>query len=128
MNRVAINSRHFVFAFLCIKNRSMTMSKHNCDEWDLKHNPQWLLTHYFVNSGVELNDLEQKEILSFLDTRLGKQITEAFLCPLNRHCTRVKHSCNDEDFLKNKNYKNLLENYILNGGAEVFAKKEREIF
>ncbi len=53
-----------------------------------------------------------------------EQVIEALTCPVNRHATRVKHSCTDYDLFKNPQW--LLDNYIENGGAEGFAKRREE--
>lgn len=52
------------------------------------------------------------------------QIWESFLCPVNRHCTRVEHNCDDWELFKHPEW--LVEHYIKNGGAEAFAKHREE--
>ena len=53
-----------------------------------------------------------------------EQVIEALTCPVNRHATRVQHSCNDYELFKNPQW--LLDNYIHNGGAEGFARRRDE--
>lgn len=127
MNRIGTCVKHLAFAFLCTKNRSMTMLEHSCDEWGLFYHPEWLLEHYFLNSGVVLNQEEKDSIFNFIESRNGRQILESFLCPVNRHCTRLEYKCSDEDFVVGNNHDFLIKHYALNGGAEAFAKK-RERF
>ena len=55
---------------------------------------------------------------------LDDQIWEAFLCPVNRHCTRVEHSCDDWELFKHPEW--LLEHFIRCGGAEEFAKRRTD--
>ena len=49
------------------------------------------------------------------------QIKDAFTCPVNRHCTRVEHDCNDWDLYNHPEW--LLDHYIRCGGAKEFAKR-----
>ena len=49
------------------------------------------------------------------------QIVEAISCPVNRHCTRVEHSCDDWVLFKHPEW--LLEHFIKCGGAKEFAKR-----
>jgi len=100
------------------------MIEHSCNEWGLFDHPEWLLEHYF--SRVFVEDDEKKIISSFLETRNGRQILESFLCPVNRHCTRLEYKCSDDDFVKGNNHDFLIKHYALNGGAEAFAKKREE--
>lgn len=53
-----------------------------------------------------------------------EQIMEALNCPVNRHCTRVEHDCDDWDLQKNPNW--LVKHFIDNGGAVAFAQKRKE--
>jgi len=123
MANITIHIHHLVFAFLCPNNRTMTMEEYKCGEMELFENPTYLLHHYFKNSGIVLNEADQYEIEIFLSSRNGKQIAEAFLCPVNRHCTRVEYNCCDGDFIVGKNYERLIIHYVVNGGADAFAKK-----
>lgn len=119
--------RHLVNAFLCVKNRYSTMVEHGCNEYDLFRNPTWLLSHYFEKSGLNFTQEEREEIISFaLDGKFGLQVTEAFLCPVNRHCTRVEHNCSDEFFIEGNNYILLLNHFIEKGGAAAFADEREE--
>ncbi len=127
MSDITENVRHLMLAFLCPVNRATTMTEHSCDEMGLFKNPSWLLEHYFQKSGVELSEEEKREVEDFIKTRNGTQITEAFLCPVNRHCTRLECECCDEDFLKGNNYEKLIMHYVLNGGALEFAKKREKL-
>ena len=52
------------------------------------------------------------------------QIVESLTCPVNRHCTRVAHNCDDWELFKHPDW--LLEHFILNGGAKAFAKHRTE--
>lgn len=52
------------------------------------------------------------------------QIVEALTCPVNRHCARVAHGCDDWELFKHPNW--LLEHFVLNGGAKAFAKHREE--
>lgn len=49
------------------------------------------------------------------------QIIDALTCPVNRHCTRVEHDCDDWTLYKHPDW--LLEHYIRCGGAKEFAKR-----
>jgi hypothetical protein len=49
------------------------------------------------------------------------QIIDALTCPVNRHCTRVEHNCDDWELYKNPEW--LLQHYIGCGGAAEFAKR-----
>lgn len=49
------------------------------------------------------------------------QIIEALTCPVNRHCTRVEHNCDDWELFKHPNW--LIEHFIRCGGAVEFAKR-----
>jgi len=125
MSTVVDNLTHVTNAFLCLTNRSTTMIEHSCDEWGLFKNPVWLLNHYFEKSGVKLSDSEKTEILVFLETKEGKEMTEAFLNPENRRGTEEEYSFNNEDF-KRKCYL-LIIHYKKHGGVEVLAKKENNL-
>ncbi len=127
MSNIDVNKKHLAYAFLCPTNRVATMLENNCNEWELFQNPTWLLDHYFKSSGVELSEQEIKEITEFTKTRNGRQVTEAFLCPINRHCTRVKHGQSDKYFLIDGNYEYLIEHYIVAGGAAAFAKRREDV-
>jgi hypothetical protein len=124
-NVIGENFKHVAFAFLCTKNRDATMREHGCNEWSLFENPIWLLTHYFENSGVELSMNDKKDIFDFVETECGKQIVEAFSCPVNRHAVRAKYKWSDEDFLKEGNKGELVKNFVENGGAVAFALKRK---
>ena len=126
MNKLGSCVKHLVFAFLCTKNRSMTMLEHSCNEWGLFDHPEWLLEHYFLNSGVVLDQEEKDSIFNFIESRNGRQILESFLCPVNRHCTRLEYNCSDEDFVKDRNHDLLIRHYASNGGAEAFAIKREK--
>ncbi len=104
---------HFKNALLCPINRNETMREHNCSELELLEHPEWLLAHYYKY--VEVSDSEKEEIRVFLETRGGKQITKAFLCPINRNGTREVHHLSDED-LRYK-YSLLIIHYKKHGGA-----------
>jgi hypothetical protein len=52
------------------------------------------------------------------------QIKDAFLCPINRHSTRVKHKCNDFELYEHPEW--LMDHYIKCGGAKEFAKRRDE--
>ena len=54
-----------------------------------------------------------------------KQIIEALSCPINRHCTRIEHDCDDLELYQHPEW--LIQHFIENGGAAVFATK-REAF
>ncbi len=127
MPNLSKNIHHLVCVFLCPNNRTKTMSECNCNEIGLFENPTYLLHRYFKNRGVLIDDADRYEIEFFLTTRNGRQIAEAFLCPVNRHCTRVENNYCDGDFIKDKNFEKLIMHYVINGGAEAFAKK-RESF
>lgn len=126
MSQVIINKQHLALAFLCPVNRNATMIEHNCNQWELLQNPMWLLDHYFTHSGVNLTKEEKQAIIDFTKTRNGQQITAAFLCPINRHATRVEYGCSDEFFIIGNNYEYLIGHYIVNGGAAAFAKLRQE--
>lgn len=51
------------------------------------------------------------------------QILDALTCPVNRHCTRVEHGCDDWTLYLNPNW--LLEHYIRCGGAVEFANRRQ---
>lgn len=51
------------------------------------------------------------------------QIIDALTCPINRHCTRVEHSCTDEDLYHHPEW--LLQHYYENKGAEKWANDHR---
>jgi hypothetical protein len=51
------------------------------------------------------------------------QIVDALTCPVNRHCTRVEHGCDDWEMYKHPEW--LLEHYIRCGGAKEFAKRRQ---
>ena len=55
---------------------------------------------------------------------LDDQVIEALTCPVNRHCTRVEHNCDDWTLFKNPNW--LLEHFIAHGGAVAFAAHREE--
>ena len=127
MSNINVNINHLAVAFLCPKNRHATMVEHACTEMCLFENPIWLLEHYFKNSGVELTDIDRKDIIDFIETRNGRQITEAFLCPINRHATRLEYKCSDDDFLVDENHNRLIKHYLENGGAKAFALRREKI-
>jgi len=52
------------------------------------------------------------------------QIVDALNCPLNRHATRVEHSCDDWELHKHADW--LVEHYIEKGGAVYWATKRKE--
>jgi hypothetical protein len=98
------------------------MSEHNCNEHDLFEHPEWLLEHYFNNSGIQLEERERNLLREHLKNRLGEQTAQAFLCPVNRSMTMEEYKCPPESFLEGKNYDHLLRHYAENGGAEKFAE------
>lgn len=49
---------------------------------------------------------------------------DALTCHVNRHMTRIKHSCDDEHLYKNPDL--LIKHYYENGGAEAFRKRREE--
>lgn len=49
------------------------------------------------------------------------QIVEAMNCPINRHCTRVEHNCDDWELHLHPEW--LIEHFIRCGGATEFAKR-----
>ena len=49
------------------------------------------------------------------------QIIEALTCPVNRHCTRVEHNCDDWELFKHPEW--LMMHFIENGGAKEFTKR-----
>jgi hypothetical protein len=49
------------------------------------------------------------------------QIIDALNCPINRHCTRVEHNCDDWALHEHPMW--LIEHYIKCGGAKEFAKR-----
>ena len=61
------------------------------------------------------------EVMKWLQLR---QIIEALTCPLNRHCARVEHKCDDWELFKNYHW--LIERFIYKGGAPEFAKLRSE--
>jgi hypothetical protein len=52
------------------------------------------------------------------------QIVEALNCPINRHCTRVEHCCDDWELHLHPEW--LLEHFISHGGAVEFAKRRED--
>ena len=52
------------------------------------------------------------------------QIVEALTCPVNRHCTRIEHRCDDWELHLHPEW--LLEHFIQNGGAVEFAKRRED--
>ena len=54
----------------------------------------------------------------------AQQILEMVNCWMNRHFTRVKHSCNDEELTRHPEW--LYENFIESGGAAEFEKRRKE--
>ncbi|MFA6446456.1 MAG: hypothetical protein WCW14_04390 [Candidatus Paceibacterota bacterium] len=52
------------------------------------------------------------------------QMLEALTCPINRHCTRVEHGCDDWELFKHPEW--LMQHYIERGGAVAFAKRRSE--
>ncbi len=55
---------------------------------------------------------------------MQRQIWEALTCPINRHCTRLEHGCDDWDLFHHPEW--LITHFISNGGAEEFAKRRAE--
>lgn len=49
------------------------------------------------------------------------QVIEALTCPVNRHCTREEHNCDDWVLFERPEW--LMDHYITNGGAKAFAKR-----
>ena len=52
------------------------------------------------------------------------QVVEALTCPVNRHCTRVEHNCDDWELFQHPEW--LLDHFITNGGAVAFSKHREE--
>jgi len=52
------------------------------------------------------------------------QIIESLTCPVNRHCTRVEHNCDDWELFKNPEW--LIRHFTDNGGAVAFARHREE--
>ncbi len=127
MPNLSKNVHYLVCAFLCPDNRAKTMLEHKCDEIGLFENPEYLLHRHFKNRGMLIDVDDRREMEFFLSTRNGRQIIDAFLCPVNRHCTRVENNYSDADLIKDRNFEKLIMHYVINGGAEAFAKK-RESF
>lgn len=53
-----------------------------------------------------------------------EQIIEALNCPVNRHCTRVEHKCDDWTLQEHPEW--LIRHFVENGGAVAFAQKRKE--
>jgi hypothetical protein len=52
------------------------------------------------------------------------QVIEALTCPVNRHCTRVEHNCDDWELHNHPEW--LIIHFIENGGAVEFAKRRAD--
>ena len=52
------------------------------------------------------------------------QVVEALTCPINRHCTRRVHDCDDWELFKHQEW--LTEHYNANGGPVMFARRRAE--
>ena len=52
------------------------------------------------------------------------QIVDALTCPVNRHMTRIEHSCNDQDLYEHPEW--LVNHYVKHGGREAFALRREE--
>ncbi len=65
-------------------------------------------------------------IVTVFDSRqfMQRQIMEALLCPINRHCTREQHNCDDWDLWHHPDW--LIEHFISHGGAVEFAKRRAD--
>lgn len=65
-----------------------------------------------------------KIIRKFLFAKYNQdQIVMALTCPVNRHCSRVEHNCDDWELFRHPEW--LLEHFITNGGAKEFAKRRQ---
>lgn len=65
----------------------------------------------------------KKKIFDLQKYRI-QQIVESLNCPINRHCTRVEHNCDDWELFKHPDW--LLTHFIEQGGAREFAKRRAE--
>lgn len=65
MNLEHNNWRQIVEALTCPLNRTMTMVEHSCDEMELFHHPEWLVSHYVANGGAIAFAERRKEQIEF---------------------------------------------------------------
>lgn len=59
--------RQIVEALTCPINRHCTRLERRCDDWELWHNPEWLIQHFIDNGGAAAFARRREEFLRVVE-------------------------------------------------------------